>query len=78
MDGGAWQATVHEVAKSRTRLSDFTFTEVYKMIKINRRTNILIIIYKPDAISFKISSYFWNLISNFKVTKNECLRKIRM
>ena len=25
MDGGAWQAAVHEVAKSRTRLSDFTF-----------------------------------------------------
>ena len=24
MDGGAWQATVHGVAKSRTRLSDFT------------------------------------------------------
>ena len=26
MDGGVWQAAVHEVAKSRTRLSDFTFT----------------------------------------------------
>ena len=26
MDGGAWQAAVHEVAKSRTRLRDFTFT----------------------------------------------------
>ena len=26
MDRGAWQATVHEVTKSRTRLSDFTFT----------------------------------------------------
>ena len=25
MDGGAWQATVHGVAKSRTQLSDFTF-----------------------------------------------------
>ena len=25
MDGGAWQAIVHGVAKSRTRLSDFTF-----------------------------------------------------
>ena len=49
-----------------------------KAVKINRRTNILIIIYKPDAISFKISSYFWNLISNFKITKNEYLRKIRM
>ena len=26
MDGGAWWAAVHEIAKSRTRLSDFTFT----------------------------------------------------
>ena len=26
MDGGAWEAAVHEVAKSWTRLSDFTFT----------------------------------------------------
>ena len=25
-DGGAWWATVHGVAKSRTRLSDLTFT----------------------------------------------------
>ena len=26
MDGGAWWATAHRVAKSRTRQSDFTFT----------------------------------------------------
>ena len=26
MDGGAWKAAVHGVAKSRTRLSAFTFT----------------------------------------------------
>ena len=26
MDRGAWQATVHGVAKSQTRLSDFDFT----------------------------------------------------
>ena len=26
MEGGAWSAIVHGVAKSRTRLSDFTFT----------------------------------------------------
>ena len=26
MDGGAWQATVHGVSKSWTRLNDFTFT----------------------------------------------------
>ena len=27
MDGGTWQTTVHGVAKSRTRLSNFTFYE---------------------------------------------------
>ena len=26
MNGGAWKAAVHGVTKSRTRLSDFTFT----------------------------------------------------
>ena len=28
MDGGAWWATVHRVAKSQTRLSDFTSLSV--------------------------------------------------
>ena len=32
MDGGAWRATVHGVAKSRTRLSDFTFTFKFLLI----------------------------------------------
>ena len=31
MDRGAWWATVHGVAKSRTRLSDFTFTIITAM-----------------------------------------------
>ena len=30
MDGGAWWATVHGVAKSQTRLSDFTHPVVIK------------------------------------------------
>ena len=31
MDGGAWWAAVHGVAKSRTRLSDFTtYMDMYK------------------------------------------------
>ena len=29
MDGGAWWATVHRVAKSRTRLSNFTHIYIY-------------------------------------------------
>ena len=31
MDRGAWQATVHGVAKSLTQLSDFTFKIVMRM-----------------------------------------------
>ena len=34
MDGGAWRATVHEVAKSQTRLSDFTFLLSFMAILI--------------------------------------------
>ena len=30
MDGGAWLATVHGVAKCRTRLSDFTIRYVFR------------------------------------------------
>jgi len=33
MDGGAWWAAVHGVAKSRTRLSDFTFTFHFRVLK---------------------------------------------
>ena len=34
MDGGAWRATVHRVAKSRTWLSDFTFTFTYVIVHL--------------------------------------------
>ena len=34
MDGGAWWATVHRVAKSWTRLSDFPFTLILINIKL--------------------------------------------
>ena len=33
MDGGAWWAAVHGVTKSRTRLSDFTFTFHYHALE---------------------------------------------
>ena len=31
MDGGAWEAAVHGVAKSQTRLGDFTFTFTHQI-----------------------------------------------
>ena len=36
MDRGAWWATVHGVAKSRTRLSNFTFT----LSTVNKRVDV--------------------------------------
>ena len=39
MDGGAWQAAVHGVAKSQTQLSDFTFTLHFHALKEDMATH---------------------------------------
>ena len=39
MDGGAWWAAVHGVAKSRTRLSDFTFTSHFLALEKEMATH---------------------------------------
>ena len=39
MDGGAWWATVHGVAKSQTRLSAFTFTFHFQALKEEMATH---------------------------------------
>ena len=39
MDGGAWRATVHGVAESQTRLSDFTFTFYFHALEKEMATH---------------------------------------
>ena len=39
MDGGAWQATVHGVAKGQTRLTDFTFTFYFHALEKEMATH---------------------------------------
>ena len=39
MDGGAWWAAVHGVAKSRARLSDFTFTFLFHALEKEMATH---------------------------------------
>ena len=39
MDGGAWKAAVHGVAKGRTQLSDFTFTFHFHALKKEMATH---------------------------------------
>ena len=56
MDGEAWRATVHGVAKSRTRLSDFTFTftfHTYKMFYHLQHIFTPVISFYPDVLITK-------------------------
>ena len=50
MDGGAWWAAVHGVAKSRTRLSDFTFTFHFPALEKEMATHSCVLAWRiPGA-----------------------------
>ena len=65
MDRGAWEAAVHGVAKSRTQLSDFTFT--FTFICISEVIDILLAILIPACASS--SPAFLMTYSAFKLNK---------
>ena len=46
MDGGAWWAAVHGVAKGRTRLSDFTFTFHFHALEKEMATHSSVLAWK--------------------------------
>ena len=46
MDGGAWCAAVHGVAKSQTRLSDFTLTFHFHALDKEMATNSSVIAWR--------------------------------
>ena len=46
MDGGAWRAAVRGVAKSQTRLSDFTFTFHFHALEKERATHSSILAWR--------------------------------
>ena len=46
MDGGAWRAAVHGVAKSRTQLSDFTFTFHFHVLEKEMTTHSIVLAWR--------------------------------
>ena len=46
MDGGAWEAAVHGVEKSRTRLSDFTFTFHFHALEKEMATHTIVLAWR--------------------------------
>ena len=51
MDGGAWWAVVHGVAKSRTQLSDFTFTFHVPALEKAMATHSSVLAWKIPAMA---------------------------
>ena len=71
MDGGAWLATVHGVAKSQTQLSDFTITitnnqNLRKYIIYNSNKNTVSGINLTKCKTFILKTNF--IIGHFKKT----------
>ena len=51
MDGGAWWAAVHEVAKSQTRLSDFTFTFHFHALEKEMATHSCVLAWRIPGMA---------------------------
>ena len=49
MDGGAWWAAVHEVTKSQTRLSDFTFTFHFHALEKEMATHSSVLAWRTQG-----------------------------
>ena len=50
MDGGAWWAAVHGVTKSRTRLSDFTFTFHFNALEKEMATHSSVLVWRVKGM----------------------------
>ena len=59
MDGGAWWAAVHGVAKSQTRLSDFTFTFHFHALEKEMATHSSVLAWRipRDGVAWWVAIY---------------------
>ena len=66
MDGGAWWAAVHGVAKSRTRLSDFIFTVHFHALEKEMATH-------SSVLAWRIPGTGW--VAVYGVAQSQTLLK---
>ena len=59
MDGGAWQAAVHGVAKSRARLSDFTFTFQFHALEKEMATHSSVLAWRIPGMGSLVGCCLW-------------------
>ena len=59
MDGGAWWAAVHGVIKSRTRLSDFTFTFHFHALEKEMATHSSVLAWRISGTGSLVGCRLW-------------------
>ena len=59
MDGGAWWAAIHGVAKSRTRLSDFTFTFHFRALEKEMATTPVFLPGESQGWGSLVGCHLW-------------------
>ena len=59
MDGGAWEAAVHGVTKSRTRLSDFTFTFPFHAVEKEMATHSSVLAWRIPGTGEPSGGHLW-------------------
>ena len=59
MDGGAWWAAVHGVAKSRTRLSDFPFTSHFHTLEKAMVTRSSVLAWRIPGLGSLVGRRLW-------------------
>ena len=59
MDGGAWWSAVHEVAKSWTRLSDFTLTFHFHALETEMATHSSILAWRIPGMGDLVGCHLW-------------------
>ena len=62
MDGGAWWAAVHGVAKSQTQLSDFTFTFYSHALEKEMATHSSVLAWRIPGTGSLVGCCLWGRI----------------
>ena len=59
MDGGAWWAAVHGVAKSQIRLSDFPFTFHFHALEKEMATHSSVLVWRMPGTGSLVGCHLW-------------------
>ena len=60
MDGGAWWAAVHRVAKSQTQLSNFTFTFHFHALEKEMATHSSVLAWRIPGTGSLVGCHLWS------------------